>query len=63
MDNKFIKDTSTAQDEFCLKHCEIGKQKTKELLANNNSAYDAALDFFWFVEKCKKTCPHRKTTD
>lgn len=43
-------------NEYCIKHCELGCKKSKELLDKHNSAYDAALDMHWFVEGCKKTC-------
>lgn len=49
--------TNTA---YCHKHCELGKMKSKELLANNNSAYDAAIDFCFFVEKCYETCKYKE---
>lgn len=44
-------------NEYCIKNCELGRRKSRELLDQNNSAYDAALDMHWFVEECKKTCP------
>jgi hypothetical protein len=44
--------------EYCFEHCTVGKAKSKELLATNNSAYDAAIDFNYFVEDCKKTCSY-----
>lgn len=47
-------------NEYCIKHCELGCKKSKEFLDQSNSAYDAALDMHWFVEECKKTCPLRK---
>jgi hypothetical protein len=42
---------------YCYETCEKGKQKARELLDKNNSASDAALDFTWWTEECKKTCP------
>ena len=42
---------------YCYEKCEKGKQKARELLDKNNSASDAALDFTWWIEECKKTCP------
>ncbi len=44
---------------YCDKNCLIGKEKSKEFLDSNNSAYDAAMDFMWFVEECFKTCPYK----
>jgi hypothetical protein len=45
---------------YCDKQCPIGMEKSKELLAMHNSAYDAALDFCSFVDKCFKTCPYKE---
>ena len=45
--------------EYCDKFCAIGREKREELLDKNNSAYDAAMDFMWFTEKCFKTCPYK----
>lgn len=47
-------------DTYCIKQCENGIAKSNEFLDNNNSAYDAAIDMWAFVEECKKTCPHCK---
>ena len=44
---------------FCGEYCKIGKEKSKEFLDSNNSAYDAALDFMWFVDKCFINCSHK----
>jgi hypothetical protein len=48
------------QRDYCYKECPIGKAKSKEFLDANNSAYDAALDMMWFVEKCSETCERCK---
>ena len=45
---------------YCDKKCPIGMKASREFLDNNNSAYDAALDFCFFVEECFKTCPCRE---
>jgi hypothetical protein len=42
--------------EYCGEVCEVGKAKSKVLLADNNSACDAAIDFRFFIEDCQKTC-------
>jgi hypothetical protein len=42
--------------EYCYEKCELGKAKGKEFIEENNSAFDAAIDFHIFVEECKKTC-------
>ena len=47
------------QRDYCHKECPIGKAKSKEFLDANNSAYDAAMDMWFFVEKCIKTCPYK----
>ena len=44
---------------YCDEQCPLGIKKSKEFLDNNNSAYDAALDFVWFAEKCFETCPYK----
>jgi hypothetical protein len=45
--------------DFCIKECPIGKKKSREFLDMDNSAYDAALDMYFFVEKCMNTCPYK----
>ena len=49
--------------DFCIKGCPLGREKSKELLDKNNSAYDAAMDMYFFVEECVKTCPYRDKFD
>lgn len=44
---------------YCSKKCPIGMKASREFLDNNNSAYDAALDFCFFVDECFKTCPYK----
>jgi hypothetical protein len=46
-------------NNFCIKGCPIGIEKSRELLDKNNSAYDAAMDMQFFVDKCIKTCPYK----
>jgi hypothetical protein len=43
----------------CIEDCPIGKAKSQELLAGCNSAYDAAMDFIDFVNKCSKECQYK----
>ncbi len=45
---------------YCNKSCPIGIEKSRELLDKNNSAYDAAISFRFFVEDCFKYCPYKK---
>lgn len=44
---------------YCRKICSIGKAKSEEFLDRNNSAYDAAIDFLVFTDKCFETCPFK----
>jgi hypothetical protein len=44
--------------DCCAKDCPIGKAKSAELLERENSAYDAAIDFWAFVSECSKTCKY-----
>ena len=44
---------------YCNDSCKIGQAASKECLESNNSAFDAALDFRFFVENCFKTCPYK----
>lgn len=46
-------------NDFCIKECPRGKEKSEELLDKNNSALDAAMDMYFFIEKCLETCPYR----
>jgi hypothetical protein len=45
--------------DFCIKGCPLGKEKSREFLDKNNSVYDAAMDMYFFVDECVKTCPHK----
>lgn len=49
--------------EYCNEVCQIGKQKSKEFINKNNSFYDAAVDFRFFVDSCFKTCPYKEMYD
>lgn len=46
-------------NDFCIKGCTIGLAKCEEFLNKNNSAYDAAMDMYFFVDECIKTCPYK----
>jgi hypothetical protein len=46
-------------NNYCIKECPLGKEKSEEFLNRNNSAYDAAMDMYFFVEECKNTCPYK----
>lgn len=45
---------------YCDKQCPIGIEARNKFLNENNSAYDAAIDFQFFVEECFKTCLYKK---
>lgn len=44
---------------YCNDECSIGRAAIDKFLAMNNSAFDAAFDFRYFVDNCFKTCPHK----
>ncbi len=45
--------------DYCIKKCPKGIAESKRLLDINNSAYDAAMDMYSFVQVCLKTCPYK----
>jgi hypothetical protein len=45
---------------YCDKCCQKGIEARRKFLDENNSAYDAAMDFMWFTEECFKTCPYKE---
>ena len=45
---------------FCSIECEKGRKAVSKFLLKNNSAYDAFIDFKYFIEECIKTCPYRE---
>ena len=46
----------TKNIEYCYTLCEKGKAMGEKFLKENNSAFDAALDFQLFVKDCTQTC-------
>jgi hypothetical protein len=44
---------------YCNEKCPIGIRMKNKFLNENNSAYDAAMDFRFFVDKCFIDCPHK----
>lgn len=44
---------------YCHNECSIGKAASDKFLESNNSAYDAAIDFWHFTDNCFKNCPHK----
>lgn len=45
--------------KYCNKQCPKGIEARNKFLDENNSAYDAAIDFRFFVDECIKTCPYK----
>lgn len=46
--------------EFCNNKCPIGKAAREDFLRSNNSAFDAAIDFWHFTDNCFKTCKYKE---
>lgn len=44
---------------YCNDECPIGRAMRDKFLNENNSAYDAAMDFRFFVDKCFVDCPYK----
>lgn len=44
---------------YCDEQCSIGVETRNKFLDENNSAYDAAIDFWAFTKKCFETCPYK----
>jgi hypothetical protein len=42
---------------YCNETCPIGRAAREKFLNENNSAYDAFIDFKLFADKCFKACP------
>lgn len=45
--------------KYCNDKCTIGKEAREKFLNENNSAFDAAVDFWAFTDECYKTCPYK----
>ena len=45
--------------DYCNKKCPIGISTSKEILDKNESISDAAIDFWYFIKECFKTCPYK----
>lgn len=45
--------------EYCNYHCPKGIEAREKFLNENNSAYDAVIDFWAFADKCFETCPYK----
>ena len=48
---------------YCNEKCDIGAKAREQFLANNNSAYDAVIDFLHFEAQCRNTCPYKEIRD
>lgn len=44
---------------YCNEKCPIGIRMRDKFLNENNSAFDAAVDFRFFVDKCFIDCPYK----
>ena len=49
--------------DFCHKTCTVGKKVSKEILDESESVKDAAIDFWYFIDECLKTCPYKEEHD
>lgn len=49
----------TLNIKYCCEKCPLGIAKSERLLAENNSAIDAAIDFSFFIDECLKTCMYK----
>ena len=45
---------------YCYEKCKVGKEVGERLLNQNNSVFDAATDFNFFVEECFNTCKYKE---
>lgn len=45
--------------DFCHKICSAGKKASEKILAESDSVSDAAIDFWYFIDECSKTCPYK----
>ena len=45
--------------EYCNDKCSKGIVARNKFLEEVDSAYDAAIDFWAFTEKCFETCPYK----
>ena len=43
---------------ICSDKCPKGRAFLKQVLNDNNSAFDAAVDMWQFVDKCRDTCDY-----
>jgi hypothetical protein len=48
-----------ADFEYCNQKCSVGKAASQKCLDKNESVSDAAIDFWYFIEECFKTCPYK----
>lgn len=44
---------------YCNDICSKGKAARDKFLNDNNSAFDAAIDFWHFTDECFKSCPYK----
>ena len=48
--------SSIRMSRYCFEVCPKGREMKDYLLDNNNSVYDAVVDFKLFEKECVKTC-------
>ena len=48
---------------YCNDQCPVGKRAQARFIEENNSAFDAAIDFRFFIEDCFKSCPYKGAHD
>jgi hypothetical protein len=45
---------------YCYEKCLLGRAKAEDFIYKNNSVFDAATDFRFFVESCLESCPFKE---
>lgn len=45
---------------YCNTKCAIGISARKAFLDENDSVFEAAADFNYFIEDCYESCPHKE---
>ena len=49
--------------KYCYQTCSKGKETSEKFLSENESVYDAAMDFQYFTDKCFETCQYKDELD
>lgn len=45
--------------KYCNQKCSVGKEASKKYLDESEAVSDAAIDFWYFIKECFKTCPYK----